>query len=50
MDEHSLPSDSRFRKDLKEYIKGNIEDAQKEKERIEQEQRYDRKLREQAKQ
>lgn len=31
MEEHSLPSDSRFRKDLREYIKGNIEDAQKEK-------------------
>ena len=41
-----LLSDSRFREDLVEFLKNNIEEAEKQKERLEIIQRGDRKLRE----
>ena len=40
-----LPSDGRKREDYIELVKGNIDKAQEEKERLENLQRYDRKLR-----
>ena len=40
-----LPSDGRFRSDRLEFIKGNVEKAQEEKEKLENLQRKDRKLR-----
>ena len=43
-----LPSDSTFRPDLRAFIEGNDAEAQKQKEILEEIQRNDRKLREQA--
>ena len=40
-----LPSDSRFREDLSSYISGDVDEAQAHKEKMEQEQRHDAKLR-----
>jgi len=44
-----LPSDATFRSDLQQLIAGDLDKSQKEKERLEEIQRNDRKLREQAK-
>jgi hypothetical protein len=44
--DHPLPSDSRYREDLIELIKGDDKKADEEKERLENFQRKDRKLRE----
>ena len=41
-----MPSDTRFRKDLVNLIKGDTDQAQKEKGILEEGQRRDRKLRE----
>jgi len=43
--DHPLPSDSRFRDDLKSLSKGDYDDAQKKKVVLEEIQRRDRKLR-----
>jgi hypothetical protein len=43
--EFKLPSDSTLRKDLKLFIEGKEEEAQVEKEKMEEMQRRDRKLR-----
>ena len=40
-----LPSDGRYREDLKYFIKDDEENSQKEKERLEELQRKDRRLR-----
>ena len=47
LEENPLPSDSRFRSDLQEFIKGNIDEAEKQKDILEVIQRNDKKLREQ---
>jgi Oxysterol-binding protein len=44
-----LDSDCKYREDAIIYATGDIERAQKEKERLEEMQRYDRNLREEAK-
>ena len=45
-DEHlMLPSDGSLRPDLQSFTKGNEEESQKEKEKLEVKQREDRKLR-----
>lgn len=46
--ENPLPSDSRYREDLLALINSTEDEAQKEKERLEEIQRRDRKLREEA--
>lgn len=45
-EEYSLPSNSTHRKDLQKLIEGKVEEAQAEKERMEEFQRKDRRLRE----
>lgn len=46
VEKNPLPSDSKHRKDLIELLKGDVESAQEQKERMEEEQRRDQKLRE----
>ncbi len=47
--EEILPSDSSYRPDLRTLLTGNIEAAQRAKEQLEEAQRHDAKIREQAK-